>query len=42
MTRSSETGLPVVSVGRIVTTEDVRALEDDDLCSLTDCLAESP
>jgi Arc/MetJ family transcription regulator len=26
---SSATGLPVVRLGRIVTTEDVRALEDD-------------
>ena len=27
--RSSATGLPVVRLGRMVTTEDVRALEDD-------------
>lgn len=28
---SSRTGLPTVSIGRAVTTEDVRSLEDDDL-----------
>lgn len=28
--RSSRTGLPVMSVGRIITTEDVRALEDSE------------
>jgi Arc/MetJ family transcription regulator len=27
---SARTGLPVVKLGRIVTTEDVRALEDDE------------
>jgi len=27
--RSPTTGLPVVHVGRVITTEDVRALEDD-------------
>jgi predicted transcriptional regulator len=27
--RSSQTGLPVVRLGTIVTTDDVRALEDD-------------
>jgi hypothetical protein len=27
---SSRTGLPVVQVGRVITTEDVRQLEDDD------------
>jgi hypothetical protein len=27
---SSRTGLPVVHVGRVITTEDVRQLEDDD------------
>ncbi|GAA4550452.1 antitoxin [Amycolatopsis samaneae] len=27
--RSSKTGLPVVSLGKIITTEDVRSLEDD-------------
>lgn len=29
--RSARTGLPVVSVGRVITTDDVRSLEDDDL-----------
>jgi hypothetical protein len=29
LAHSAATGLPVVRVGRIVTTEDVRALEDD-------------
>jgi predicted transcriptional regulator len=29
MTHSTATGLPVVRLGRVVTTEDVRALEDD-------------
>src|SRR5581483_5802508 len=29
MTIDSETGFPVVSVGRVITTEDVRMLEDD-------------
>lgn len=28
-TVSSRTGLPVVSVGRVVTSDDVRALDDD-------------
>lgn len=28
--RSSRTGLPVVGVGKVVTTEDVRSLEDDE------------
>jgi len=28
-TRSAATGLPVMRLGRIITTEDVRALEDD-------------
>lgn len=28
--RSARTGLPVVHLGTVVTTEDVRALEDDD------------
>ncbi|MEY7974299.1 antitoxin [Saccharomonospora xinjiangensis] len=28
-TRSSRTGLPVVSLGRVITTEDVRSLEDE-------------
>jgi len=28
-TRSPRTGLPVVSIGRVVTSEDVRALEDE-------------
>ncbi|WP_007024244.1 hypothetical protein [Saccharomonospora iraqiensis] len=27
--RSPKTGLPVVSLGRVVTTEDVRSLEDE-------------
>ncbi|MFE0025917.1 antitoxin [Amycolatopsis sp. NPDC059021] len=27
--RSSKTGLPVVSLGKVITTEDVRSLEDD-------------
>jgi len=31
VSRSPRTGLPVVSVGRVVTTEDVRSLEDDEL-----------
>lgn len=30
VSRSGVTGLPVVRLGRVVTTEDVRALEDDD------------
>jgi predicted transcriptional regulator len=30
ITSSSRTGLPVVRVGRMITTEDVRRLEDDD------------
>lgn len=29
VTRSVATGLPVVRLGRVITTEDVRALEDD-------------
>ena len=29
MSRSPKTGLPVVSLGKVVTTEDVRSLEDD-------------
>lgn len=29
MARSPVTGLPVVRLGRMITTEDVRALEDD-------------
>ena len=29
ISRSGRTGLPVVHVGRVITTEDVRALEDD-------------
>lgn len=29
ISRSARTGLPVVRLGKIVTTEDVRALEDD-------------
>ncbi len=29
-TRSERTGLPVVTLGRPITTEDVRALEDDE------------
>ena len=27
--RSARTGLPVVSIGKIITTDDVRSLEDD-------------
>lgn len=30
VSRSPRTGLPVVSLGRVITTEDVRALEDDE------------
>lgn len=30
ISRSELTGFPVLSVGRVVTTEDVRALEDDE------------
>ena len=30
VTTSARTGLPVVHLGRIITTEDVRALEDDE------------
>ncbi|MGH3713071.1 MAG: hypothetical protein ACRDT4_06355 [Micromonosporaceae bacterium] len=30
VSRSRHTGLPVVSVGRVITTEDVRSLEDDE------------
>lgn len=30
VTRSERTGLPVIHLGKVVTTEDVRALEDDD------------
>ena len=29
VTRSELTGLPVVSIGRVITSEDVRALEDE-------------
>lgn len=29
LTHSAATGLPVMRLGRIITTEDVRALEDD-------------
>ena len=29
LTRSAATGLPLVTLGRFITTEDVRALEDD-------------
>jgi Arc/MetJ family transcription regulator len=29
LTRSAATGLPVVHLGRMITTEDVRALEDE-------------
>lgn len=29
--RSERTGLPVVRIGRVISSEDVRALEDDDL-----------
>jgi len=29
LTHSAVTGLPVVHLGRVITTEDVRALEDD-------------
>ena len=29
MERSERTGLPVVAIGRVVTSEDVRALDDD-------------
>jgi hypothetical protein len=29
VTRSAETGLPVVRLGTVITTEDVRTLEDD-------------
>ncbi|MDQ3600605.1 MAG: antitoxin [Actinomycetota bacterium] len=27
--RSARTGLPVVSIGKVITTDDVRSLEDD-------------
>jgi len=30
ISRSTRTGLPVVHLGRVITTEDVRALDDDD------------
>ena len=30
ITRSESTGLPVVHLGKIITTEDVRSLEDDE------------
>jgi Arc/MetJ family transcription regulator len=30
ITRSSRTGLPLVHLGSVITTEDVRALEDED------------
>lgn len=29
VSRSGATGLPVIHVGKVITTEDVRALEDD-------------
>ncbi|NIH84370.1 antitoxin [Amycolatopsis granulosa] len=29
VTQSPSTGLPVVSLGKVITTEDVRALDDD-------------
>jgi hypothetical protein len=29
MSRSTRTGLPVVTLGKVVTTDDVRSLEDD-------------
>lgn len=29
ITQSPRTGLPVVSIGRVITTEDVRSLDDD-------------
>ncbi|MFS8477543.1 MAG: hypothetical protein FWJ93_00975 [Micromonosporaceae bacterium] len=31
MARSPRTGLPVVRLGTVITTDDVRTLEDDDL-----------
>ncbi len=30
ITRSPRTGLPVLHLGRVITTEDVRALDDDE------------
>lgn len=30
VSRSARTGLPVVELGRVITSEDVRSLEDDD------------
>lgn len=30
ISRSEKTGLPLMHLGRVVTTEDVRSLEDDD------------
>jgi hypothetical protein len=30
LTRSTRTGLPVVRLGTVITTDDVRALEDDE------------
>jgi len=30
VSRSPVTGLPVVALGKVITTEDVRSLEDDD------------
>jgi len=30
LTRSQRTGLPVIRVGRVITTDDVRSLEDDE------------
>ncbi len=30
VSRSKATGLPIVRLGHVITTEDVRALEDDD------------
>ena len=31
VSRSKLTGLPVIRLGKVITTEDVRSLEDDDL-----------
>jgi Arc/MetJ family transcription regulator len=31
MSRSARTGLPVIHLGSVVTTEDVRSIEDDEL-----------
>jgi predicted transcriptional regulator len=30
LARSDRTGLPMIHIGRVITTEDVRALEDDE------------